>query len=149
MSIKKDSRLIQPYLTFRGRCDEAIEFYRQALDASVEMVMRFKDSPEPLPPGALTPDWENKIMHASLRIGEVSLMLSDGCPLEREGGFQGFSLSLTVGNEAEAGRVFAALSQTGKVNMPLGRTFWSPCFGMVEDKFGVRWMVTVAAANPK
>jgi PhnB protein len=148
MNTRQDNRLIQPYLFFNGRCDEAIEFYRKALGAEVEVVMRFKDSPDPHPPGMLAPGWENKVMHASLRVGAITLMASDGCSADKAG-FQGFSLSLTVGSETEAGRVFTALSHGGKVNMPLGKTFWSPCFGMVEDKFGVGWMVTVPSAGQK
>jgi PhnB protein len=148
MSSNKNNRLIQPYLFFNGHCEEAIEFYRKALGAEVEMVMRFKDSPDPHPPGMLSPGWENKVMHASLRVGAITLMASDGCSADKSG-FHGFSLSLTVDGETEAGRVFAALSHGGKVKMPLGKTFWSPCFGMVDDKFGVGWMVTVAPTSQK
>lgn len=142
MSTTTDPRLLEPYLFFNGRCEDAIALYQHALGAQLEMMMRFKDNPEPAPPGMVPPGWENKVMHASLRIGSDRLMLSDGCG----GGassFQGFSLSFTAATEAEAARAFAALGQDGKVNMPLGKTFWSPCFGMVEDKFGVGWMVTV------
>jgi PhnB protein len=142
MKTNQDQRLIQPYLFFNGRAEEAIEFYRQALGAVVEIVMRYKDSPDPHPPGLLPAGFENKIMHASLRVGAVTLMLSDGCSAGTTN-FQGFSLSFTAEDEAAAGRAFAALSKGGTVKMPLGKTFWSPCFGMVEDKFGVGWMVTV------
>ena len=134
---------IQPYLYFDGRCDEAIAFYRRALDADVEVVMRYKDSPDPLPPGMLPPGSEEKVMHASLRIGEATLLCSDG----RCGGspsLQGFGLSLTTADEAEAERRFAALADGGQVQMPLGRTFFSPRFGMVADRFGVSWMVYVS-----
>ena len=134
---------IEPYLFFNGRCEEAVEFYKKALGAEVLMLMRFKESPEPHPPGMLAPGSENKIMHVSLRIGDASVMASDGrCTGQAD--FQGFSLSLTVANEAEAGRKFAALADGGQVQMPLGKTFWSPCFGMVTDRFGVGWMVSVA-----
>ena len=133
---------IEPYLFFNGRCEEAIEFYKKALGAEVLMLMRYKESPEPTPPGMVPPGWENKIMHATLRIGNANVMASDGCS---EGtNFQGFSLSLTAANEADANRKFAALAEGGQVQMPLGKTFWSPCFGMVADRFGVGWMVTVA-----
>jgi PhnB protein len=134
---------VQPYLFFAGRCEEAIDFYKRALGARVEMLMRFKDSPEPPPPGMVPPGSENKIMHVSFRIGDSTLMASDG-RCEGAPSFQGFSLSLAVANEAEAGRVFAALADGGQVQMPLAKTFWSPCFGMVSDRFGVGWMVTVA-----
>ena len=139
MSNKKN--LIQPYLFFKGRCEEAIQFYQKALGAEVEMILRFKESPEPPPPGMTPPGWENKIMHSSLRIGETVVMASDGCG-ETEG-FQGFSLSITVPSEADADRVFAALAEGGQVTMPLSKTFWSPRFGMLQDKFGVGWMVGV------
>ena len=134
---------IQPYLFFDGRCEEAIEFYRQALGANVEILMRFKDSPEPPPPGVVPPGSENKVMHVSLRIGATTVMASDGCG-SGPPSFKGFSLSLTVPSEAEADRFFAALADGGKVQMPLGKTFWSPRFGMLTDRFGVGWMVNVA-----
>ena len=134
---------IEPYLFFNGCCEEAVEFYKKALGAEVLMLMRYKESPEPHPSGMVPPGWENKIMHTSLRIGNTTVMASDGCS---EGtNFQGFSLSLSVANDAEAERVFTALTDGGQVKMPLGKTFWSPCFGMVADRFGVGWMVTVAA----
>jgi PhnB protein len=134
--------LVQPYLFFDGRCEEAIEFYRKALGAEVIMQMRFKESPEPPPPGAVAPGSENKIMHASLRIGETTVMASDG-QCQGQASFQGFALSLTAANEAEADRLFAALGDGGKVQMPLTKTFFSPRFGMVADRFGVCWMIIV------
>lgn len=134
---------LQPYLFFNGRCEEAVEFYRKALGAHVEMMMRFKDSPEPAaPPGGLPPGFESKIMHSELRIGNTTVMASDGCSAEPTN-FQGFSLSLTVDSEADVDRLFNALAEKGKVEMPLMRTFWSPRFGMVQDQFGVGWMVMV------
>ena len=142
MTTTKDNRIVQPYLFFNGNCEQAVEFYRTALGAHVEMMMRFKDSPEPHPPGMVPPGHENKIMHTSFRVGETTVMASDGCPSEKTS-FQGFSLSLTVPNETEADRAFAALSKGGQVKMPLTKTFWSPRFGMVEDRFGVGWMVSV------
>jgi len=134
---------IEPYLFFNGRCEEAVEFYKKALGAEVIMMMRFKESPEPHPHGMLPPGSENKIMHACLRIGDGSVMASDG-RCKGQADFQGFSLSLTTANQAEAERKFAALADGGQVQMPLGKTFWSPCFGMVADRFGVGWMVSVA-----
>jgi PhnB protein len=132
---------IQTYLFFGGRCEAAIEFYRKHLGAEVEMLMRFKDNPEAPPPGTLPPGSENKIMHASLRIGDTVLMLSDGqCTGEH---FDGFSLSLNPSDRAAAERVFAALSEGGQVRMPLTKTFWSPLFGMLTDPFGVGWMITL------
>ena len=132
---------ITPYLFFGGRCEEALEFYRRAIGAQVDRVMKFNDSPEPPPPGVLAPGFENKVMHASFRVGGSTVMASDGC---HEGTkFEGFSLSLTVPTEAEADRAFSALAEGGEVKMPLAKTFWSPRFGMVTDRFGIGWMVIV------
>lgn len=137
------STLVQPYVFFGGRCEEALEFYRTALGAKVEFLMRYKESPEPAPPGMVPPGFENKVMHATFRIGESTLMASDGCA---EGAkFEGFTLSLAVPTEAEANRAFAALSAGGQVRMPLTKTFWSPRFGMLADRFGIGWMVSVVA----
>jgi len=133
--------VIQPYLTFGGRCEEALEFYKKALGAEVEMVMRFNESPEPAPEGMLAAGFENKIMHASFKVAGAVIMASDGCNADSK--FDGFSLSLAVKTEAEADKYFNGLADGGKVNMPLGKTFWSPRFGMVEDRFGINWMVNV------
>ncbi len=135
---------VQPYLFFNGRCDEAVEFYRKALGAEVMMLMRYKDSPEPHQPGMLPPGSENKVMHTSLKIGETVVMASDGrCDPSVK--FQGFALSLDAKDAAEADRLFAALADGGQVVMPLTKTFWSPRFGMVGDRFGVTWMIGVMA----
>jgi PhnB protein len=134
---------LQPYLFFDGRCEEAIEFYRQALGAEVTMLMRFTDSPEPPQPGMVPTGSENKVMHASVRIGNTTVLMSDG-ECQGQAKFQGFSLSLTVKSDAEAERFFAALSEGGQVQMPLTKTFFSSRFGMVADRLGVSWMVHVA-----
>ncbi len=148
MNTKPDDRIIQPYLFFNGRCEEAVEFYRKALGAEVETTMRFKDSPEPHQPGTIPPGFENKIMHTSFRIGQTTVMASDGCSAEGPS-FQGFSLSLSVPSESEAERAFAALAEAGQVRMPLTKTFWSPRFGMVADRFGIGWMIAVTPAGQK
>ena len=137
--------LVQLYLFFGGRCEEALAFYRTALGAEVNMLMRYKDSPEPAPPGMVPPGFENKVMHATFRIGGTTLMASDGC--EEGSSFNGFSLSLAVPTEAEADRAFAALAAGGQVRMPLTKTFWSPRFGMLTDRFGIGWMISVAASH--
>lgn len=134
---------VQPYLFFEGRCEEAIEFYRKALGAEVTMLMRFKDSPEPPAPGMAPPGSVDKVMHANLRIGDTTVLASDGRCQGRPN-FQGFSLSLTVPNDAEAERRFVALADGGQVQMPLAKTFFSSRFGMVTDRFGVLWMIIVA-----
>jgi PhnB protein len=138
-TLKERAMQVQPYLFFEGRCQEAIDFYQQALGASVVMQMLYKDSPVPT---AQPPEAGDKVMHASLRIGETEVFMSDG----RCGGtpaFQGFALSLALTNDAEATRVFAALADGGAVNMPLGKTFFASSFGMLNDRFGVAWMVMV------
>jgi len=133
---------VQPYLFFDGRAEEAIEFYKSKLGAKVEMLMRFKDSPEPAQPGMVPPGAENKVMHSSFRIGDTVVMASDGRCMGKPS-FQGFSLSLTAPDEAEAERLFATLGEGGQVQMPMAKTFFSPRFGMVADRFGVSWMVVV------
>lgn len=134
---------VQPYLFFDGRCEDAVEFYRKVLGAEVTMLMRFKDSPEPCQPGMVPPGAENKVMHASFRIGDTTVMASDG-RCSGAASFQGFSLSITAPDETEAERLFAALGDGGQVQMPLTKTFFSPRFGMVADRFGVSWMIYVA-----
>ena len=133
---------IQPYLFFDGRCEEAIEFYRKTLDAETVMLLRWKDCPEPAQPSMIPPGSENKIMHGRLKISGSTVLMSDG-QCRGQASFQGFSLSVTVANDTEAERVFAALGDGGQVQMPLGKTFFSPAFGMLADKFGVSWMVYV------
>ena len=130
---------VQPYLFFEGRCEEAIDFYKKAVGAEVGMLMRSKDAPDK---SMCAPGNENKVMHASISINNARIMASDG----RSSGkpdFKGFSLSLDAKTEADAARMFNALSAGGEVIMPLGKTFYSPCFGMLADKFGVHWMVIV------
>ncbi|XHS79414.1 VOC family protein [Burkholderiaceae bacterium UC74_6] len=134
---------IDPYLFFDGRCEEAIEFYKSSLGAEVQMIMRNSDSPAPPPEGMLPPGSENKIMHSSLLIKGALIMMSDGhCSGKTE--FKGFSISLDCDTQDEAHKFFDGLAAGGRVNMPLSQTFWAPLFGMVEDKFGVNWMVGVS-----
>jgi PhnB protein len=135
---------LQPYLFFDGRTDEALEFYRKALGAKVEMLMRFKESPEPMPGGAPPGD---KVMHAAFSVGDTKVMASDGNCTGRPS-FQGFSLALNARDEADAKRLFDRLAEGGQVQMPLARSFFSPAFGMVADRFGVSWMVVVPQAQP-
>ncbi|HYS93906.1 MAG TPA: VOC family protein [Candidatus Acidoferrales bacterium] len=133
---------VQPYLFFDGRCEEALEFYGKKLGAEVTMLMRFKESPEPPQPGMVPPGSGDKVMHASFRVGDSTMMASDG-HCQGKANFQGFTLSLTVPSDAEADRLFTALSDGGKVQMPLAKTFFSSRFGMVADRFGVSWMILV------
>ena len=134
---------VESYLFFDGRCEEAIEFYRRVLGAEVTMLMRWKDCPEqPKNQDMIPPGSENKVMHARLKIGQAAVMASDGRSTGKPS-FQGFALSVSAANEAEADRVFNALADGGQVQMPLDKTFFSPRFGMVADRFGVSWMVLV------
>lgn len=136
---------LTPYLFFAGRCEEALEFYKKALGAEVEMMMRFRESPESPPPGTVAPGSEDKIMHCCFRVAGASVMASDGCASEGEPRFEGFSLSVTANDEADAKRKFSALAEGGEVRMPLGKTFFAKAFGMVQDRFGVGWMIIVPA----
>jgi len=134
---------VQPYLSFEGRCEEAIEFYKKALGAKVEMMMRFKDAPQGSMPGDCGPVLQEKIMHAALKIGDTTVMASDGRMQGKPAAFQGISLSLDLKTRGDAERTFKALSEGGQVQQPLTETFFSPAFGMVADRFGVSWMVLV------
>jgi PhnB protein len=140
---KSMKAIIQPYLFFEGCCEQAVDFYCEALGAKRVMLMRYKDSPDEPPPGMVAPGSEEKIMHAAFRIGDSLVMASDNCCAGKSCRFDGFSLSLTLPGEGEARQAFEALADGGEVMMPLMKTFWSPCFGMVTDRFGVGWMVTV------
>lgn len=133
--------VVEPYLYFGGRCEEALNFYKNAVGAKIEAIMKFSDSPDPMPPGMLPPGFESKVMHSCFSIGSSKVMASDGC--HQGGSIEGFSLSITLTQEADAHRMFNALATGGQVQMPLGKTFWSPCFGMLKDQFGVAWMVMV------
>ena len=145
---------VQPYLNFNGRADEAIEFYRGALGAEVQALMRFKDNPEPA--GCVGPDGKpqampaallQKVMHAELRIGETVIMLTDGRMGGSPSSFQGIDLALSPATDAEAAKLFEALAQGGRVDMPLTKTFFSSSFGMLADRFGVGWMIVVVPAG--
>ncbi len=127
--------LVQPYLFFFGRCEEALEFYRNAVDAQVRTSLYFKDSPDP-PEG-----FEDKVMHTSFRIGQSTILASDGCI--ESNGYEGFSLSLTISTVEEAERIFSALATGGNVEMPLTETLWSPAYGILTDQFGISWMINV------
>ena len=131
---------ISPYLFFDGRAEEALNFYRDAIGADVMMVLRWKDSPDPqmVPPGGDP----NKVMHARFRVGDTTVMASDG-RCQGQPAFLGFALNITAKDAAEAARLFGALGAGGQVQMPLTQTFFSPSFGMVADRFGVSWMVYV------
>jgi len=137
---------VQPYLFFNGRCEEAIDFYKAQLGAEVLMLMRFKECPDQPPPGTIPPGSDEKIMHVCMKIGDTEVMASDGMAAGKPE-FKGVTLSIQVKTEAEADRVFNALGKGGRVTMPIGKTFFSPRFGMLEDRFGVPWMVVTMPAE--
>lgn len=136
---------IEPYLFFGGKCEEALAFYSDVLGAETLFKMRFSESPDPLPEGMIADGFEEKIMHSTFRVKDTTIMASDGCGPEAK--FEGFSLAINLDDEAEAKRIFEGLSKGGKVDMPLSKTFWSPCYGMLTDRFGVAWMVMVQGSN--
>jgi PhnB protein len=131
---------LQPYLFFDGRCDEALEFYKDAIGAKVGRLMRWKDSPDKTMCNAGNAE---KVMHGEFEVGDTTVLASDGRCTGKPS-FQGFALTIATNTEAEADRMFAALADGGQVQMPLAKTFFSPRFGMVADKFGVGWMIMVA-----
>jgi PhnB protein len=136
---------VEPYLNFDGRCEEAIEFYKKAIDAKVTALMRFKDQPKQdpnCPGGVMPPETNEKIMHVSLQVGSSTMMASD-CHCKGNPKFEGISLSLIARTPGEAERMFINLSESGKVCVPLGKTFFSESFGVVTDRFGVNWMIIV------
>jgi PhnB protein len=131
---------VQPYLDFNGRCDEALEFYKTAVGAEVAMLMRWKDRPDK---SMCTAENADKVMHSQFQIGDSTIMASDGRCTGKPN-FHGVALTISANTEAEADKLFNALAEGGQVTMPLAKTFFSPKFGMVADKFGVGWMVLVA-----
>jgi len=138
---------IHPYLFFGGRCEDALAFYKAALGATVDMVMRFNESPQPVPAHKLATGFETKIMHSQFRVADNVIMASDGTDATRN--FAGFSLCLSFDSEPEVDRAFKALSSGGKVVMPLAKTFYSARYGMLTDPFGVNWMVMVKPNRSK
>jgi PhnB protein len=135
---------VQPYLFFNGRCDEALDFYKKALGAEVLSLSRFNESPGPMPEGMLPPGFENKVMHSAMRIGGSIVMASDGTTSD-PCTFKGVELALIPDSQEEAKRWFDALSEGGQVRMPLGKSFFAESFGMVNDRFGMQWMVVYGA----
>jgi PhnB protein len=138
---------VQAYLSFEGRCEEALEFYKKALGAEVTFLMRMKDSPEP-PPGGLQPAMADKVLHSELRVGNTTLMASDGM-CQGKANFEGIALAIQAQTDAQAERLFAALADGGRVQQPLIKTFFSSRFGMLADRFGVQWMLVVTPQEAK
>ena len=134
---------LNPYLLFKGNCEEAFKFYEKSLGGKIGAMLPHGGTPAEQ---HVPPEWAKKILHASLTIGDQVLMASD-CPPDRYEAPQGFSVSLTVKEPAEAERIFRALSEKGKITMPMEQTFWSPRFGMLVDRFGIPWMVNCEPAG--
>lgn len=131
---------IEPYLFFHGRSEEAAAFYARALNAELHFAMRFSEAPEAPPPGTVPPGHEDRIMHAELRIGQTTVMISDG-GCRDTASFDGFALAISFPDTAEAARRFEALADGGEITMAFGPSFFSPGFGMLRDRFGVNWTV--------
>lgn len=134
---------VQAYLMFNGRTEEAIAFYKKAVGAEITMLMRFREAPDQPPPGMVPEGWDDKIMHSSFKVGDAELMASDGCQSDGTA-FAGISLALSLASPEEAEAKFAALAEGGEVTMPLAKTFFSPAFGTLTDRFGVSWMIVVS-----
>ena len=134
---------VQPYLFFDGKCEEAIEFYKSAIGAKVDMMMRFKEAPEP---GHMPPDAGDKIMHAAFKVGDTQVLASDGHCAGKPS-FQGFGLALSAKSDAEAEKLFNNVGKGGQVLQPMTKTFFASKFGMVTDRYGIMWMVMAESAG--
>ena len=137
---------VQPYLFFDGKCEEALEFYKSAIGAKVDMLMRFSESPEKPDPSKMPPNSANKVMHAAFKVGDTQILASDGHCAGKPS-FQGFGLALNAKSDAEAEKLFNAVGKGGQVLQPLTKTFFASKFGMVTDRFGVMWMVLAEHAG--
>ncbi len=138
---------VETYVFFGGNCEAALDFYKTAIGAQIGTIIHYNESPEPVPADQLPEGFETKVMHSLFTVGDTTIMASDGN--HEQASFSGFQLVLNVATEADADRYFENLSYGGKVVMPLQKTFWSPRYGMLTDRFGVGWMVMVAVENPK
>ena len=136
---------VQPYLFFDGKCEEALEFYKTAIGAKVDMLMRFKENPDKPDPSHMPPNSGDKVMHAAFKVGDTQILASDGHCAGKPS-FQGFGLALNAKNDAEAEKLFAALGKGGQIQQPLVKTFFASKFGMVADRFGIMWLVIAEAA---
>ena len=134
---------VSPYLNFPGTCAEAFRFYEKALDGKIEMLQTHGESPAA---AEVPPDWKDLVMHARLVAGDLVLMGSDAPPGQYKPGGNVY-LSLQIADTKRAEKVFNALCEKGKVEMPFEKTFWSPGFGMVVDRYGVPWMVNTEGAS--
>lgn len=138
---------VQTYLFFEGRCEEALDFYRDTLGAEIGPIMRFRDNPDDPEKTMFPPGAGDNVMHATMTIGETTIMASDG-RCSGTANFAGMSLTLVMPEVESAERLYRALAVTGQVRMPLRETFFSPAFGSVTDKFGLNWMIYTAGPQP-
>ncbi|MFI5093961.1 MAG: VOC family protein [Candidatus Acidiferrales bacterium] len=134
---------LNPYLLFNGQCEEAFKFYEKCLGGKIEMLSTFGDSPMAK---QVPPEWYGKVMHASLKLGDGMILMGSDPPPDNYQVPQGFSVSLSVKDPAETERIFNELAQDGKVTMPIQKTFWSPRFGMLVDRFGIPWILNCEQA---
>ena len=128
---------LNAYLTFNGQCEAAFKFYEQCLGGKIVAMFTHAGTPAA---SQVPPEWQGKIMHACLKVGNDMLMGSDAPP-DRFKPSQGFTVNIAVEQTAEAERIFHALSENGTVGMPIQKTFWAERWGMVTDRFGIPWMV--------
>ena len=133
---------LSPYLAFNGQCDAAFKFYQQCLGGNIQTMMTYGDSPMA---DQVPSEWRDRIIHASLIVGETALLGADAPP-DRDVKPTGFCVSIQIEDPAEAERIFDALSENGTVQMPLQQTFWAVRFGMVTDRFGIPWMINCGQA---
>lgn len=134
---------IDAYLNFDGNCAEAMRFYEKTLGGKLEMMMKLSESPDPAmcAPADAPPEVANRILHASLLVGQHRLLASDTMPGQPYEGMKGFGLALSFPTVDEARKVFDAFATGGRVDMPLSPTFWAEAFGSVVDRFGTCWLV--------
>ena len=132
-----------PYISFDGRCEEAFHFYEKCLGATIVGIYRYEGSPMA---GQVPADWGQKVMHSTLTLDGKTVMMGEDAPPNRYKAPQGFSMSVSVNDPAEADSVFQALAECGTVTVPIQQTFWTVRFGMLVDRFGVGWMINCEQA---
>lgn len=136
---------LNPYLLFNGQCEEAFKFYEKLLSGKIEVMTTHEETPAA---NSVPAEWRKKIIHARMTVAGQLLMGSD-MPSEHGEKPQGFSINIAVNDPAEGKRIFDALAENGTVKMPYGETFWAKGFGMLDDRFGIPWMVNCDNAVEK
>lgn len=139
------AKAVNTYLIFNGNCEEAFQFYKSVFGGEFQYVGKYKDAPPEDGGEVVSEEDSNRIMHVSLPIGSSVLMGSDSHSKFGDVGFgDNFSISISAESTEEADKIFGGLTDEGRVDMPMQKTFWSPYFGMLKDKFGVNWMIDLA-----